>query len=185
MPDESKTDLIMHPIRIRILLALVDRKLTPLQLGEQLADVPQATLYRHLNKLMQGGLLEVIEERPVRGTVEKVYGLNQNAAAQIVSVNMENASKDDLMRYFTSFIVSLLADFWRYLQHSERPDLRADGVGFRQIPLYLSMEELEELGREMNPVILKYAKNQPAPGRRRRILTTVMIPTPEGSETGE
>ena len=95
MPDESKTDLIMHPIRIRILLALVDRKLTPLQLGEQLADVPQATLYRHLNKLMQGGLLEVIEERPVRGTVEKVYGLNQNAAAQIVSVNMENASKDD------------------------------------------------------------------------------------------
>ena len=39
---------------------------TAQQLSEELQDVPQATLYRHLNKLEHAGVLVVAEERQVR-----------------------------------------------------------------------------------------------------------------------
>ena len=44
-------DLLLHPIRLRIVQALVGEPMTPLQLKDRLADVPQATLYRHINQL--------------------------------------------------------------------------------------------------------------------------------------
>ena len=53
-------DLLLHPIRLRILVGLLGRPMTAQQLGEVLEDVPQATLYRQLNKLAQAGVLEVV-----------------------------------------------------------------------------------------------------------------------------
>ena len=47
-------DLLLHPVRLRIVQALVGSPMTPLHLKEQLGDVPQATLYRHLSQLFEG-----------------------------------------------------------------------------------------------------------------------------------
>ena len=49
--------------------------MTPLRLKAVLGDVPQATLYRHVNQLHDGGLLEIVGEQPVRGGVERTYGV--------------------------------------------------------------------------------------------------------------
>ena len=61
--------------RLRIVQALVGAPMTPLQLRDLLGDVSQATLYRHLNQLADGGLVEVVDERPVRGRVERTYAV--------------------------------------------------------------------------------------------------------------
>ena len=45
----DQADLLAHPVRLRIILALSqNEEMTAQQLGEALTDIPQATLYRHL-----------------------------------------------------------------------------------------------------------------------------------------
>lgn len=173
----SKPDLILHPIRLRIILALArGRPLTAQELGAALLDVPQATLYRHLNRLHKAGVLSVVEERPVRGAVERVYALREESVD--LSPDLANASREDHMRYFTTFVASLLGEFARYLQR-DTIDLLADGVGYRQVALNLSDEELVQMAAALNAVLLPLLSNPPAPGRRRRILTTILMPAPE------
>src|SRR3954449_8021597 len=98
----KKTELLMHPVRMRILMAVATRNLTPLQLAEELVNVPQATLYRHLNKLVQAKILRVVEERPVRGTVEKVYGINYETI-KLGNQDLLQASREELLEFFTNF----------------------------------------------------------------------------------
>lgn len=166
----------MHPIRMKILLALVDQRRTTQQLAEMLDDIPQATLYRHLNKLVQGDVIEIVEERPVRGTIEKVYTLSRLGMVNLAAADIENASKDELMRFFTSFLMSLLGDFSHYLSSKEKPDLLADGVSFRQVPMYLSNQEYQEFGLELRKILLKVLENKPAPERRHRVFSIVVLP---------
>ncbi|NNJ11357.1 helix-turn-helix domain-containing protein [Chloroflexales bacterium ZM16-3] len=48
----SPADLLLHPIRLRIIVALTVQQLTVQQLAGVLPDVPQATLYRQIHKLV-------------------------------------------------------------------------------------------------------------------------------------
>lgn len=176
MSNAKIEDLFLHPIRLRILLSLSKQKLTPLQLSELLSDVPQATLYRHINKLLQNDLLQVVEERQVRGTVEKVYTANFSAR---VGGDLTSVSKDDLLRYFTTFMLLVLNDFSQYLEHHEKPDLVADRVSFAQAPLYLNAEETDQFIKELASVVLKWMENKPSPERHRRLLNTIFMPALE------
>ncbi len=170
-----KPDLILHPVRLRIIQALSGRSLTPQQLAETLSDVPQATLYRHINKLAEGGILAVVAERRVRGTLEKVYSLPEQAASLNVS-DMIKISREDNMRYFATYLASLLGYFGRYLQR-EKIDPAADGIGYRQIALDLNDIELKELAVALNSVVREFSLKKASPGRQRRILATIIIPT--------
>ena len=61
--------MILHPVRWRIIRAASGGAITAQRLVAQMPDVPKATLYRHLNTLANAGLLRLVEQRRVRGTV--------------------------------------------------------------------------------------------------------------------
>lgn len=167
-------DLLLHPIRLRIVQALVGTPMTPLQLKDRLGDVPQATLYRHINQLADGGLLEVVAERPSRGGVERTYGV-VTASVALGDSELESATADDHFRYFATFVGTLLADFGAYLDSGD-PAFSADRVGYRQVPLWLTDEEFDALVARMTTAVQEHVDNKPAPGRRRRLLSTIVIP---------
>ncbi len=174
-------DDMLHPVRMRVLMALAGSPgMTPLQIAEQLADVPQATLYRHINRLAKSGLLQVVDERPVRGTLEKVYALNQLSRTHLGQEDIEHLTKEEHLNYFSAFMVSLLDQFSRYLHHQPTVNLAADGVGFVQIPVFMTDEELVQFSQAINQVILPYL--QPAEGikQKKRILATIMMPDDSG-----
>src|SRR5690349_5071480 len=77
MSVPTRSHLILHPLRLRLLQTLAGRQLTASALGAALPEVPQATLYRHLKALVEGEVLEIVAERPVRGAVERVYALRE------------------------------------------------------------------------------------------------------------
>lgn len=167
-------DLLLHPVRLRIVQALVGRSLTPLELKERLGDVAQATLYRHINQLAEGGLIEVVDERRVRGGVERTYAVISEAVT-LEQSDLGGVTADDHFRYFATFVGTLLADFSAYLETSEL-DLAADRVGYRQVPLWLSDEEFDQLASELGEAFQKRAAYGPAPGRRRRLITSIVMP---------
>ena len=171
-------DILLHPIRLRIVQALVGNPMTPLRLKEQLGDVAQATLYRHLTQLTDAGLLEVVHERRVRGGVERTYGVGASAAS-LTQEELENATADDHLRYFATFVGTLLADFAAYLETSDL-DLAADRVGYRQVPLWLTDSEFDAMVAKMSGAVQECLGNERTPGRRRRLLNTIVTPDSRG-----
>jgi DNA-binding transcriptional ArsR family regulator len=179
-------DTILHPVRMRVLMALAGSQgMTPLQIAGQLRDVPQATLYRHINRLARAGMLELVEERPVRGTLEKVYVLNRLGHSRLGSDDMAQLTKEDHLRFFTAFMISMLDQFSRYLNHRRTIDLAADGVGYAQVALFMSDDELAVFSKAINQLLLPYLQPSEArpgePQRNKRTLATIMMP----ADTGE
>ena len=176
MPEPAPADLLFHPVRMRIIVALArGARLTAQQLGEALADVPAPTLYRQLKKLHEGGVLEVVEERRVRGTVERVYALREHGTS--LAADLAHATREDHMRYFTTFVASLLGDYARYLRRDEI-DPVADGVGYRQVVFHLTGDEFMRMAADLNRALVPYLALPPAPGRTRRVFSTIVMPVP-------
>ena len=171
----NKADLILHPIRMRILMALVSKQKTSKQLAAILPDIPPATLYRHIRCLAKAGLINIVAERPVRGAVEKVYTVDPSSAT-LTADEMASASKEDHLRYFTAFVASLLDDFSHFLERTRTMNLTDEGVGYNKVPLELSDEELKSLSAHLNQVFGPYLANTPRPDRRRRIITSIVMP---------
>lgn len=169
-----KTEALFHPVRMRIVITLAGRQLTPLQLATLLPEVPQATLYRHLRVLVDAGILRVVSERQVRGTVEHVYAL-VDQAAMLTAEDIAGASREELLRYFTLFVTGLIGDFARYLDR-EHIDPLADGVGFHQLVFYLDDQEFRQMVVDLNAALRPYLERVPSPDRTRRLFSTIVQP---------
>ncbi|GLW25147.1 ArsR family transcriptional regulator [Microbispora triticiradicis] len=171
----ATAELLLHPVRLRIVQALLgDRTLTTGELRAELPDVPTATLYRQVAALVEGEIIEIVAERKVRGTFERSYRLRA-ANAIVTAEDAAGLGADDHRQAFMTFVASLLADFDRYLYHGDF-DLGRDGVGYRQTAMYLSDEEFREFLGDLAAVLRPRLANRPAPGRVRRLLSTVVMP---------
>jgi hypothetical protein len=125
-------------------------------------------------RLAEAGVLVVAGERKVRGAAERSYRLEPEAASVDDAATM---SVEDHRRAFATFVAALLADVDRYLDRAgKRPDLLADGVGYRQAGLWLDDEEHAELIRDLREVVRARMELPERPGRRRRLLSTVLVP---------
>lgn len=171
----ASADLLLHPVRLRIVQAFLgDRVLTTAELHDLLPDVPTASLYRHVATLAEAGLLAVVGERRVRGAAERSYRLEVEAAS-VTPADTEAMTAEDHGRAFTGFVAALLADFGRYLDRGD-VDAARDGVGYRQAALWLDDEELAALVAELREVVGRRLELRPQGQRRRRQLSTVLMP---------
>ncbi len=174
----ATADLLLHPVRLRIVQAFLgDRALTTSALAAELADVPAASLYRHVARLVEAGVLGVVCERRVRGAVERTYVLRASAAL-ITPDQIATMSRDDMRHAFMAFVAGLMADVDRYLAREDVDPIR-DGASFRLAGLWLDDAEFAQVLADLVRVLQPAAANPPRPGRKRRILATVLLPTEE------
>jgi DNA-binding transcriptional ArsR family regulator len=178
----TSADLLLHPIRLRIVQAFLGRgELTTTALSRELPDIATATLYRQVTALLEGGILEVTDERKVRGALERSLVL-QTAAANVTGEDAATMGIDEHRRAFLTFVAGLLGDFDRYLGRGDI-DLVRDLVGYRQAAAHLSDSELHELLAELRAVIEPRLRNPASPGRTRRLITTILMPSPDTPKT--
>ena len=183
LPVSDSADLLLHPVRLRIVQAFLgDRALTTSQLSAELSDIPAASLYRQVARLVTAGVLQVVAERRVRGAIERTYVLRL-AAAHIGPDEVAAMSADDHRQAFMAFVAGLLADADRYLARGDIDPLR-DGVSYRIAGLWLDDAEYADLLRDLYRVLAPRVANPPRAGRRRRILATVLLPGDDATATG-
>ena len=176
MPGQ-KVDLILHPIRFRILTAISAYRMSTREIADVLPDIPLTTLYRHINALVEGGLLKVVEEKQIRGTVERTYA--QTAPPSLTSDDLEGMSKKECEQAFTMFLSSLMGDAQQYL--NSKPDNAGinplkDGVEISKVQLYLDDDEMKQMSSKILEIVFDAAKNQPKAGRSRRMFSVLFIP---------
>jgi Helix-turn-helix domain len=176
----ATADLLLHPVRLRIVQAFLgDRALTTGALSAELADVPTASLYRHVARLVDAGVLAVVAERRVRGALERTYVLRLTATS-IGLDEVARMSVDEHRQAFMAFVAGLLGDFDRYLARGDVDFLR-DGVRYNLAALWLDDAEFADLLHDLARVLQPRLANPPKPGRKRRILGSVLLPGGEAS----
>jgi DNA-binding transcriptional ArsR family regulator len=176
MPSR-KADLLLHPVRLQIITAISTYRMTAKELAEALSDVPQTTLYRHINTLVEGGILIVVDEKQIRGTVERTYAME--VMPSLIAEDLEGMQKKDYEQILTMFISILMGDVMRYLNskpEGQEINLLEDGFELSRVQLYMSDEEFKALNQKITELMIEIGKNEPTPDRKRRIFTYLGIP---------
>ena len=173
------TDKIMscitNPVKCKLLLEIyAQEQTTAKHLSDVLSDIPQATLYRNLKKMLNDGILKVVEETQVRGTVERTYALAFDLNSDFEAILAEN-SGTLYMQVFTQYFLGFAKQFREYCQ-SPDIDIKKDMSGFSLSHIYLSDEELTGLMKSISAAIQAVEKNEPKPGRKLRTLGVIVSP---------
>lgn len=171
----KKLDALLHPIRMRIVQSLLgDKRLNVNDLLKQLPDVPQATLYRHINILKDLGIIEVIKENRIRGTIEKIYRLKLENA-HIKPEDIMSMTREDHFNFFFKYMIDVLSNFENYLAQ-DKFDLMKDMVAYSQVELNLSDQEFMELFNTVSEAYSKAIANELTEDRKKRLIYTITMP---------
>lgn len=173
----ATSSALLHPVRLRIVQTLLATDgSTTLQLHDRLPDVPIATLYRHIAHLVDHGLIEVVEERSVRGTSEKTYKVAEELTNPTAD-ELASLTPEEILAAFTVFASGVIRDFGDYLDQGV-PNLAKDQVSFAQADFWATDTEVEVFSQAVMTALRPLMANTAGHNRRRRALTTIMIPRP-------
>jgi DNA-binding transcriptional ArsR family regulator len=176
MPGQ-KANLILHPIRLRILTAISSYHMNTKEIADLMPDIPQTTLYRHINALLEGGLLKIVEEKQIRGTIERTYALT--APPSLRSEDLRDMSREECEQVFNLYLSSLMTDAQQYLDSKPangKINPIDDGVEISKVQFFLDEEEFRQMSSKILELVLAATSNQPEPGRVRRMFSCVFIP---------
>ena len=172
--NEALMDCIANPVKCRLLIEIMKQgETTAKALAERCSDIPQTTLYRHLKRMTDDGLLKITGQTPVRGTVERTYAPAFDPADP-PSVLGGNSGALYLQMFFQYFLT-----FARLFQdYCSTPgiDIKRDRSGMSLSHLYLTDEELEKAVAEIARILSPLQENQPAPGRKLRTVGLIVSP---------
>ena len=124
---------------------------TTKEIAEYLSDIPVPTLYRHINALIECGMILVKEERKVRGSRERVLIHNE-----------EWWNSKTLRELSLSYFMELINRFNKYEQmylpdeYQER--IKEDRLFQWKMVLYLDDHEMDAFMEDMLALRAKYLK---------------------------
>jgi DNA-binding transcriptional ArsR family regulator len=170
----KKADLILHPVRFRIMQVLIDAEMTTHEISESLPSVPTSSIYRHLRMLLDAGLVEVAESHLVKGIEEKVYRLAESP--RVSGQDMAGYSKEEHKRLFGAYISAILGGFSDYIDSSQNLDLEADHAGYTDMTIYATMEEFDMLAVSLNEILEPLRKNKPGVDKQCQLFSIITFP---------
>ncbi len=173
----NRVDLILHPVRFRILESLVGESLTTQAIAERLPEVPKSTIYRHVRLLLENDMIAVDETHPVRGAVEKSYRLNQ--PIRLSAGEMAELTPEEHVHYFRTYVMALVQGFSNFVHSAaegERVDMVTLRAGYTETPLFATTAELDEAFAALNQALFRLAQNPPGEGRRKHKFVFITHP---------
>jgi len=159
---------MLNPVRMRIIQELASRQsLTATELCERICDVPRTTMYRHIGVLLDNGIVSVVSEKRIRGSLERSLALN---VGEITGNNsLENASQRTL-----GFLMNRYARFHKYFSGAH-PDPGKDKIFLNTTVLMMDDAEFEQFLSELQGLLRKYSLGA-AEGRRPRDISVISAP---------
>jgi hypothetical protein len=172
-PGLSKGELVNHPVRLQIIEAVGVRQLTPTQIAAAIPNVPQATLYRQIHALTDGGLLEVVAQRQAHGAVESTYAVRKGAS-HLSREEFAAFTPDEHMRCFALLAGAASAALERYLAQPGY-DTTRDGMTYFAAQVQLSDADARQFRLDLLELIRNYGGSSGG-GTRPRLITVGVFP---------
>ncbi len=181
-----KIELVLHPVRLRIMQTLTTELLTTQQISDRLPDVATSSIYRHLKILLDNEMVIVAETRQVKGIEEKFYQLVQ--APRLGPEAMANLTAVDHSRYFTTYVLTLLHGFAAYVEaveaRGEKVDMVADRVGYTEVAVWATKDELDAVSTAINQALIPLLQNGAGNGRQHQKFAVITHPILTETDNG-
>jgi DNA-binding transcriptional ArsR family regulator len=163
--DMKISELLLNPARLRIIQYIsLHGEATAGNVCQSMQDIPKATVYRHTKLLEDSGLLQIVKENRIRGTMEKVYSVNM----EVIPIGDKKA----VLHLATGYFIGLLRDMEMYLTENDI-DLKGDMIFFNSAILNVSDEEYKQMLDEIALILRQYLTLPSAANRKTRKLSIV------------
>jgi DNA-binding transcriptional ArsR family regulator len=179
----ERADLILHPVRFRILEKLVSDQLTTAEIAGQLSDVPKSSIYRHIRLLLDEGMIAVDDTRQIRGVVEKTYRLNQ--PFHLGAEDVARLTPEEHIGYFRNYIMTVMQGFSSYIQAAGSEasiNMVTDRAGYTETFFHATPAELDRFGQLLNEAFKLLSENEAGEGRRKHKLVVITHPEAVGAK---
>lgn len=161
-----KFDIINHPVRMRIFQTLYSGPYSINQLSRLLPDVPRPSLYRHIHKMLDAGIIQVAATRHVNGIEERFFATIDGRIDPDIVKQPDGIQKlADHISIYGAIVAQNLA---RYLIEYGQPDL--ESIAARDHTFWATDEEFHHLRETIYQLLHQFEQNPPAAGRTLRRL---------------
>jgi len=169
-------DLFKNQVRFKIALELIDVEegLSILQLNKLLKEVSQATLYRHVNSMVEDDLLKVVGINRSGKVEEKLYALNTHAY-KIDQEDWQSATYSEKMRFITYYFMYIIQNYKNYHERSIKEEAQ-DQSTFSFTKLNLTNDSFNEFQIELSTLMEKYYHLEESEEGKDRTISLVIIP---------
>ncbi|HXD58882.1 MAG TPA: helix-turn-helix domain-containing protein [Thermoleophilaceae bacterium] len=158
--DPRLVKALAHPLRIRILAILEDRVASPSEIAEQL-DAPLGNVSYHVRQLAELGLISLVRETPVRGTLEHHY----KAEIRPRITDKAWSTAPDIVKHAT--VSATLSQIGTGVNRAAAEGgFSKDDAHLSRIPLVLDAEGWKEIAGELNSMLDRVEKIQRASSKR-------------------
>lgn len=172
--NNLKFGLFKNQTRFKIALELIDKEegLSVMQLKNILEDVPQATLYRHMNSMFEEGLVKIVSTKKTRSGEENFYAINTETY-KIDEEEWNLASYDDKVNFITYYFMYILQSYQGY---HKTTDGKKDKSTFSLLKLNLDESKFEDFQLELKSLLEKYYDESQNNNNKERTVSLVIIP---------
>ncbi|EIM07847.1 hypothetical protein A1A1_03307 [Planococcus antarcticus DSM 14505] len=169
-------DLFKNQVRFKIALELIDIEegLSIMELNKLLKEVSQATLYRHVNSMVEDNLLKIAGINRSGKVEEKLYALNTQAY-KISEEEWQSATYSEKIKFVTYFFMYILQSYKNY-HESRVTDQSQDQSTFSLVKLNLTNDSFNEFQSELSTLMEKYYNMKKAEEGTERTISMVIIP---------
>ncbi len=170
----AKVDALLHPIRLAIATLLLDHQpRTAAQIGQALPGEAPASLYRHLGKLVEAGIVQVVEQHRVRGATERVYAITTESVL-LTDADVAHLSRDEVVQFFSIFVAGHIGAARRAAERL--PDFQPSDVRYLEEVVYLSDAEFADFLAQRNAWLRSLGQHPPTADRKRRLIGITALP---------
>ncbi|MDE4085912.1 transcriptional regulator [Planococcus maritimus] len=169
-------DLFKNQVRFKIALELIniEEGLSIMQLNKLLKEVPQATLYRQVNSMVDDQLLKVVGNQRIGKVEEKLYALN-TAGYKISEEDWNSASYTQKINFVTYYFMYILQNYKNYHETSIAENFQ-DQSTFSLVKMDLTDKAFNEFQLELSSLLEKYYKVPKSEESKDRTVSVVIIP---------
>jgi hypothetical protein len=175
-PSTPIADLLLHPVRWRIVQRVLGREVTTSQLRSELPDVSTTTLYRQVATLLDAGVLQVIKEERARGAIERTLALRDADRHRAAGAAEGAAMSPAQHRVGLNLVLAQIAGDYDRAVDQGLVAARGDELSYGQAALYLGPDDLPRLQAELDRVLAPYLQPPDTEDRRRLLLSVIAIP---------
>lgn len=134
-------------------------------------------MYRILNKLDHESLVEVVDYRQKRGTVEKTYSIKED----LFDGDPQEITYSDLSDYFMIYCMRFGSLFRQYAIDNPGIVGRKEMMGYWTAPIYATDREVEHLMEEYGRLISNFQSKDVDGERKLHSIGLILSPPGSGS----
>lgn len=159
---EKLLKVLTDPVSNRILQMIrVKKKMTISEILSENSQVPRATVYRKVEKMLEVGAVYISDSRKIRGQTENVYSIKEMYIA-------DPGNDEESMKIITISLMQILDRYERYFS-SGNADVNRDKLFLLNYAVPLSDEDFSAMMRDIFRIVDKYQKKSTSDAKLRSL----------------